>query len=71
MLDPSAQIEQLKAYIENLGNTTTANYLSSKNILAQTPTNKTPPPKDLEAAPSTISFNPMIDEDIMARLNKQ
>jgi len=71
LLDPSAQIEQLKAYIEDLGNTTTANYLSSKNILAQTPTSKTPPPQDVEAAPSTVSFNPMIDEDIMALLNKQ
>ena len=71
LLDPNAQIQGLKAYIENLGNTTTANYLSSVNILAPTPTNKNPPPKDVEAAPSTISFNPMIDEDIMALLNKQ
>lgn len=71
LLDPNAQIQGLKAYIEDLGNTTTANYLSSVNILAPTPTNKNPLPKDVEAAPSTISFNPMIDEDIMALLNKQ
>ena len=68
LLDPNAQIQGLKAYIEDLGNTTTANYLSSVNILAPTPTNKNPPPKDVEAAPSTISFTTSMDEDIMALL---
>ena len=71
LLDPNAQIQGLKAYIEDLGNTTTANYLSSVNILAPTPTSKKRTSQNVEAAPSTISFNPMIDEDIMALLNKQ
>ena len=71
LLDPNAQIQGLKAYIEDLGNTTTANYLSSVNILAETPQSKTSPPKNVEAAPSTISFSGGIDEDIMAILNQQ
>lgn len=71
LLDPNAQIQGLKAYIEDLGNTTTANYLSSVNILAPTPTSKTSPPKNVEAAPSTISFSGGIDEDILAILNQQ
>jgi hypothetical protein len=71
LLDPSAQIEQLKAYIEDLGNTTTSNYLSSVNILAPKPTSKTTSTKNVEAAPSTISFTTSMDEDIMALLNKQ
>ena len=71
LLDPNAQIQGLKAYIEDLGNTTTANYLSSVNILAPTPTSKKRTSQNVEAAPSTISFNPMIDEDIMALLNQQ
>lgn len=71
LLDPNAQIQGLKAYIEDLGNTTTANYLSSVNILAETPQSKTSPPKNVEAAPSTISFSGGIDEDILAILNQQ
>ena len=71
LLDPNAQIQGLKAYIEDLGNTTTANYLSSVNILAPTPTSKKRTSQNVEAAPSTVSFNPMIDEDIMALLNQQ
>ena len=70
LLDPDAQIAGLKAYIEDLGNTTTANYLSSVNILAPTPKSK-PKSTNVEAAPSTISFSGGgLDEDILELLNK-
>ena len=70
LLDPNAQIQGLKAYIEDLGNTTTANYLSSVNILAPTPTSKKRTSQNVEAAPSTVSFSGGIDEDILELLNK-
>lgn len=71
LLDPNAQIQGLKAYIEDLGNTTTANYLSSVNILAPTPTSKKRTSQNVEAAPSTVSFSGGgLDEDILELLNK-
>ncbi len=67
LLDPTKTIAGLKEYVENIGNTETAQYLSGKNIILDTPTSKNPP-KDVEAAPSTISFTTSMDEDIMALL---
>lgn len=69
LLDPTKTISGLKEYVEDIGNTETAKYLSGKNIILSTPKSRNTEPKNVEAAPATVSFNSTImDEDIMALL---